>query len=77
MSDISVSDADTFVLVKELLERKTDNGTVLFRENSITLVDKTVQLLALVANVQMKLTPLEPIPGSQVPPIKTPTSEEE
>ena len=57
MSDISVSDADTFVLVKELLERKTDNGTVLFRENSITLEDNTVQLLGLVANVQMTLTP--------------------
>ena len=57
MSDISVSDADTFVLVKELLERKTDNGTVLFRENSITLEDNIIQLLGLVANVQMTYTP--------------------
>ena len=48
-----------------------------FKENSITLEDNTVQLLGLVANVQMTLTPPEPIPGSQTPPIKKPSSEEE
>ena len=56
MSDISVADASEIVLIAELLKRKTDNGTVLFRENSITLEDNTVQLLGLVANVQMTLT---------------------
>ena len=77
MSDISVADASEIVLIAELLKRKTDNGTVLFRENSITLEDNTVQLLGLVANVQMTLTPPEPIPGSPTPPIKKPSSEEE
>ena len=77
MSDISVADASEIVLIAELLKRKTDNGTVLFRENSITLEDNTVQLLGLVANVQMTLSPPEPIPGSQTPPIKKPSSEEE
>tara|TARA_R100000808_G_C2008475_1_gene62148 strand:+ start:246 stop:443 length:198 start_codon:yes stop_codon:yes gene_type:complete len=53
MSDISVSDASVATLVVELLTRKTDEGTPLFKENSITLDDGTVQLMGITANVKM------------------------
>ena len=51
MSDISVRDASEVTLMVELLARKTDKGTPLFKENSITLADGTVQLMGISANV--------------------------
>ncbi len=43
-------------LLKELLTRKTENGHFLFREASITNKDGKVQLLGIIANVEMTLT---------------------
>ena len=42
-------------LLKELLTRKTENGHFLFREASLTNKDGKVQLLGLIANVEMTL----------------------
>jgi len=42
-------------LLKELLNRKTENGHFLFREASLTNKDGKVQLLGLIANVEMTL----------------------
>ena len=42
-------------LLKELLTRKTENGHFLFRESSITNKDGKVQLLGIIANVEMTL----------------------
>ena len=53
MSDISVRDASEVTLMVELLARKTDKGTPLFKGNSITLADGTVQLMGITANVKM------------------------
>jgi|TARA_R100001530_G_scaffold61212_1_gene44205 hypothetical protein len=53
MSDISVSDASVATLVVELLSKRTEEGTPLFKENSITLEDGTVQILGVSANVQI------------------------
>ena len=54
MSDLK--NIDTLVLIKELLTRQTDNGTKLFREATITAPDGRVQLLGIMAAVEMKLT---------------------
>ena len=35
MSDISVSDADTFTLLKELLTRKDEQGDIIFNLNAL------------------------------------------
>ena len=43
-------------LLKELLTRKTENGHFLFREASLTNKDGKVQLLGIIANVEMTLT---------------------
>ena len=42
-------------LLKELLTRKTENGHFLVREASLTNKDGKVQLLGLIANVEMTL----------------------
>ena len=42
-------------LLKELLNRKTENGHPLFREASLTNKDGKVQLLGIIANVEMTL----------------------
>ena len=42
-------------LLKELLTRKTEHGHFLFREASITNKDGKVQLLGIIANVEMTL----------------------
>ena len=42
-------------LLKELLTRKTENGHFLFMEASLTNKDGKVQLLGLIANVEMTL----------------------
>ena len=42
-------------LLKELLSRKTENGHPLFREASLTNKDGKVQLLGIIANVEMTL----------------------
>ena len=41
----------TTTLAVELINRRTEEGTPLFRENSITLPDGTVQLMGISANV--------------------------
>ena len=56
MSDLSVSEASEVTLLQELLTRKTENGHFLFREASITNKDGKVQLLGIIANVEMTLT---------------------
>ena len=38
-------------LALELINRRTEEGTPLFRENSITLADGSVQLMGISANV--------------------------
>ena len=43
-------------LLKELLTRKTENRHFLFREASITNKDGKVQLLGIIANVEMTLS---------------------
>ena len=43
-------------LLKELLTRKTENGRPLFREASLTNKDGKVQLLGIIANVEMTLS---------------------
>ena len=43
-------------LLKELLTRKTENGHFLFREESLTNKDGKVQLLGIIANVEMTLS---------------------
>ncbi len=43
-------------LLKELLTRKTENGHFLFREASLTNKDGKVQLLGIIANVEMTLS---------------------
>jgi hypothetical protein len=58
MNDVKVKDADILVLVKELLTRR-DNGVQLFREATITAKDGRVQLLGIMAAVEMKLTDTE------------------
>ena len=58
MSDLK--NVETLVLIKELLTRGTDNGVRLFREATITTKDGRVQLLGIMAAVEMKLdTPAE------------------
>ena len=42
-------------LLKELLTRKTENGHPLFREASLTNKDGKVQLLGIIANIEMTL----------------------
>ena len=42
-------------LLKELLTRRTENGHPLFREASLTNKDGKVQLLGIIANVEMTL----------------------
>jgi len=58
MNEVKVKDADILVLVKELLTRR-DNGVQLFREATITAKDGRVQLLGIMAAVEMKLTDTE------------------
>ena len=43
--------ARTITLAEELINRRTEEGTPLFRENSITLPDGSVQLMGISANV--------------------------
>jgi hypothetical protein len=57
MSDLSVSEASEVTLLQELLSRKTENGHHLFKEASITNKEGKVQLLGIMANVEMTLTP--------------------
>jgi len=69
MSDLSVNEADPVVLLKELLNRKTpeialpngqtQGGNPLFREHSITNTAGKVQLLGIMANVELVVTPSE------------------
>tara|TARA_Y100001960_G_C14073038_1_gene539990 strand:+ start:32 stop:250 length:219 start_codon:yes stop_codon:yes gene_type:complete len=69
MSDLSVNEADPVVLIKELLNRTTPeialpNGETsgskpLFREHSITNTAGKVQLLGIMANVELTVTPSE------------------
>ena len=53
MADLK--DIDTLVIIKELLTRQTPNKVNLFREATITAQDGIVQLLGIMAAVEMKL----------------------
>ena len=53
MADLK--DIDTLVIIKELLTRQTPNKVNLFREATITAQDGRVQLLGIMAAVEMKL----------------------
>ena len=87
MSDVSVADVDTFVLVKELLSRSIsdinkevskDEDGPLFSLHSIPSENNKRQLVGLVSNVVITWESVQkPTAGTQVPPIPTPSSEEE
>ena len=51
-----VGEVTEVTLLKELLTRKTENGHFLFREASLTNKDGKVQLLGIIANVEMTLS---------------------
>ena len=53
MADLK--DIDTLVIIKELLTRQTPNKVNLFREATISAQDGRVQLLGIMAAVEMKL----------------------
>ena len=69
MSDLSVNEAAPVVLIKQLLSRttpeialpngETSGGNPLFREHSITNTAGKVQLLGIMANVELVVTPSE------------------
>ena len=69
MSDLSVNEADPVVLLKELLNRKTpeialpngetSGGNPIFKEHSIVNKAGKVQLLGIMANVELVVTPSE------------------
>ena len=64
MSNLSVSDASALTLLQELILRTDDEGDSVFRLNTLPMyisLDKKQ----------------EPTAGTQVPPIPTPSSEEE
>ena len=51
-----IGEVTEVTLLKELLTRKTENGHPLFREASLTNKDGKVQLLGIIANVEMTLS---------------------
>ena len=51
-----LGEVNEVTLLKELLTRKTENGHFLFREASLTNKDGKVQLLGIIANVEMTLS---------------------
>ena len=57
MTDLK--NVETLELIKELLTRQTPNKVNLFREATITAKDGRVQLLGLMAAVEMKLDTTE------------------
>ncbi len=57
MNDLSK--VNEVALLQALLTRKTENGHPLFKEASLTNKDGKVQLLGIIANVEMTLTPKE------------------
>ena len=82
MSDISVSDADTFTILTELLSRKDAEGDEIFSLQTLSWDDKNVLLVTAISvkkpmYLELNKKEQEPIPGSQVPPIQTPSNEEE
>jgi|TARA_R100000084_G_C4647033_1_gene147372 hypothetical protein len=57
MTDLK--NVETLELIKELLTRQTPNKVNLFREATITAKDGRVQLLGIMAAVEMKLDTTE------------------
>jgi hypothetical protein len=57
MADLK--NVETLELIKELLTRQTPNKVNLFREATITAKDGRVQLLGIMAAVEMKLDTTE------------------
>ena len=57
MADLK--NVETLELIKELLTRQTPNKVNLFREATITAKDGRVQLLGIMAAVEMKLDSTE------------------
>ena len=55
MNDLS--EVNEVALLQALLTRQTENGHPLFKEASLTNKDGKVQLLGIIANVEMTLTP--------------------
>mgnify|MGYP003661077100 CR=1 FL=1 len=80
MSNLSVTDASTFTLLQELMTRLDNEGDKLFSINTL-LINKDNSLLitgiAVKKPIYITEKKQEPIPGSQVPPIKGPFGEEE
>ena len=54
-----LKNVETLELIKELLTRQTPNKVNLFREATITAKDGRVQLLGIMAAVEMKLDTTE------------------
>ena len=54
-----LSEVNEVALLQALLTRKTDNGHHLFKEASITNKEGKVQLLGIIANIEMTLSPKE------------------
>ena len=80
MSNLSVSDASEFTLLQELMTRKNDNGERLFSLNTLSIGNDNALLITGIAvqkPIYITEKKQEPIPGSQVPPIKVPSNEEE
>ena len=82
MNDISASDASTFTILTELLSRKDKEGDEIFSLQTLSWDDKNVLLVTAISvkkpmYLELNKKEKEPIPGSQVPPIKTPSKGEE
>ena len=80
MSNLSVTDASTFTLLQELMTRLDNEGDKLFSINTLSInKDNSLLITGIAVKKPIYITEKkqEPIPGSQVPPIKTSSNEEE
>jgi len=80
MSNLSVSDASTFILLEELIIRKDDEGNSIFSIDALPYGNDNVLLITGIS-VRKPIYITEkkqvPIPGSQVPPLQIYSKEEE
>ena len=80
MSNLSVADASALTLLQELMLRTDDEGDSVFRLNTLPFNNENVLLItgiSVLKPVYITEKKQEPIPGSQVPPIKKLSREEE
>ena len=80
MSNLSVSDASEFTLLQELMTRKGNDGEKLFSLNTLDINGNGSFLItgiSVLRPIYITEKKQEPIPGSQVPPIKNSFGEEE